>query len=101
MTVAAPAPFTDDPLRAGEAAIKAVHFTELRTRIDAVRRASGLPGFPWTDPALRAGVTRVRLAHLPELRKALAAAYAAPGRAAPGWTDASPVSEATRSGRRT
>ena len=82
--------FTDDPIRPGVTPVKAVHFTELRTRIDALRRAGGLQAFPWTDPLLRTGVTRVRLAHLLELREALAAAYAAAGRSAPGWTDGVP-----------
>ena len=43
------AAFTDDPLRPGTTPIKPVHFTELRTRIDALRRASRLSSFPWTD----------------------------------------------------
>ena len=80
------APFTDDPLQPGVTPVKAVHFTELRTRIDALRRAAGLLRFSWTDPVLRAGVTRVRRVHLLELRSALAEAYAATGRAAPRWT---------------
>ena len=89
------APFTDDPLRPGETPIKAVHFRELRTRIDALRVAAGLARFPWTDAALTAGVTRVRLVHLLELRRALSAAYAASGRAAPDWIDPAPASGAT------
>ena len=87
--------FTDDPIRPGVTPVKAVHFTELRTRIDALRRAGGLQAFPWTDPVLRTGVTRVRLAHLLELREALAAAYAAAGRSAPGWTDGAPSAGTT------
>ena len=87
--------FTDDPLRPGVTPVKAVHFTELRTRIDALRSAAGLPRFSWTDPVLRAGVTRVRRVHLLELRSALAEAYGAAGRAAPRWTDASPASGST------
>ena len=35
MTVTRSAPFTDDPLRPGVTPVRAVHFTELRTRIDA------------------------------------------------------------------
>ena len=73
------APFTDDPLRRGVTPISAVHFTELRARIDVLRDEAGLGRFRWTDPVLRAGVTRVRLEHLLELREALAAAYAAAG----------------------
>ncbi len=83
--------FTDDPIQPGVTPVKAVHFTELRTRIDALRRAGGLPAFSWTDRVLRAGVTPVRLVHLLELREGLAAAYGATGRAAPGWTDAAPA----------
>ena len=84
-------PFTDDPLRPGETPVRAVHFTELRTRIDVLRRAAGLGPFPWTDPVLTPGVTPVRLAHLLELREAIAAAHTAAGRPAPRWTDASPT----------
>ena len=85
------APFTDDPLQRGVTPVRAVHFTELRTRIDALRGAAGLQRFSWTDPVLRAGMTRVRRVHLLELRSALVEAYRASGRAAPRWTDASPA----------
>ena len=95
VAVAMRAPFTDDPIVPGVTPIRAVHFTELRTRINALQSVAGLRPFPWSDPVLRAGVTRVRLAHLLELRTALAAAYAAAGRSAPRWTDAAPVEGAT------
>ena len=91
VTVTRSAPFTDDPLRPGVTPVRAVHFTELRTRIDGLRRGSGLGPFAWTDPVLTPGETPVRLAHLLELRRALAEAYAAAGRAVPRWTDASPA----------
>ena len=83
VTRAATGSFTDHPIMAGVTPLKAVHFAELRSRIDGVRAAAGLPRFGWTDPVLRAGVTPVRLVHLLELRSAVAAAYAAAGRAAP------------------
>ena len=89
------APFTDDPIRPGVTPVRAVHFTELRTRIDLLRLDAGLARFGWTDPVLRAGVTPVRLVHVAELREALAAAYAAAGRPAPRWTDAAPVAGLT------
>ena len=89
------APFADDPIRPGETPVRAVHFTELRSRIDVLRREAGLAPFRWTDPVLRAGVTRVRLAHLLELRTAVAAAYAAAGRSAPRWTDPAPAAGTT------
>ena len=89
------APFTDDPPRPGETPVRAVHFTELRARIDVLRGEAGLGRFAWTDPVLRAGATRVRLAHLLELREALGQAYRAAGRAAPRWTDPAPRAGAT------
>ena len=89
------APFTDDPVRPGVTPVRAVHFTELRARIDGVRSAAGLAPFGWTDPVLRAGATPVRLVHLTELRRALTAAYTASGRTPPRWTDATPVAGTT------
>ena len=91
VTVEATVRFADDPIVPGVTPIKSVHFTELRTWIDTLRSAAGLPRFSWTDPVLRAGVTRVRLVHLRELREALSAAYAAAGRAAPRWIDPAPI----------
>ena len=80
-------PFTDHPIRPGVTPVKAVHFTELRARIDALRRATSLPAFSWTDSVLSPGVTPVKVVHLRELREALGAAYVSDGRLAPGWTD--------------
>ena len=88
-------PFTDDPIVPGVTPIRAIHFTELRQRIDALRAAAGLARVSWTDSVLRPGVTPVRLVHVLELRVALAAAYTAAGRAVPRWTDPSPTSGAT------
>ena len=87
--------FTDDPLQPGVTPVRAVHFTELRSRIDALRAGTGLGRFSWTDSVLRAGVTPVQRVHLLELRAALAEAYSAAGRAAPRWTDASLAAEST------
>ena len=94
-TVTVRRPFTDHPIVPGETPVRAVHFTELRTRIDALRSAAGEGPFAWTDPVLQPGVTPVRLVHLSELRSALGAAYAAAGRPAPRWSDASPVGGTT------
>ena len=87
--------FTDHPIVAGVTPLKAVHFAELRSRIDGVREAAGLPRFGWMDPVLQPGVTPVRLVHLVELRSAVARAYAAAGLSAPSWTDASPTAGET------
>ncbi len=88
--------FTDDPIVPGVTPVRAVHFTELRVRIDVLRGEAGLAPFGWTDPVLLAGVTPVRLVHLTELRSALAEAYAAARRAAPRWADASAASTPIR-----
>ena len=77
--------FTDDPLVPGVTPIRAVHFRELRTRIDALRMQTGLPAFAWTDPTLTLGVTPVRHVHLTDMREALAAAYEAAGRPVPAY----------------
>ena len=61
-------PFTDDPVVPGVTQVKAVHFTELRTRIDTVRTAVGLGRFSWTDSQLAAGITPIRGVHMSELR---------------------------------
>ena len=82
--------FSDDPLIPGVTPVKAIHFRELRTRIDALRAREGLPAFAWTDRLLVAGLTPVSLTRLLELRTALTEAYAAAGRRAPGWTGATP-----------
>ncbi len=84
---ASPTAFTDHPLERGATPIRAIHFLELRARIDALRTAAGRPAFRWTDPVLTPGVTPIRRVHLTELRAALAEAYAAAGRAAPVYTD--------------
>ena len=88
-------PFTDEPIRPGVTPVRAVHFMELRTRIDALRPEAGLGPFRWTDPELRAGLTPVRLVHLLELREALDEVYRVAGRAAGRWTDAEPVAGST------
>ena len=94
LTCASPGSFTDHPIVAGVTPLKAVHFTELRSRINGLRQAAGLPRFAWTDPVLRPGMP-IRLVHLLELRSALAVAYAAVGRPTPSWTDASPTPGST------
>ena len=80
--------FTDDPLPAG-AVVKAVHVTELRTRIDAVRVRFGLAPYPYVDPTLGVGVTPVKAQHIVELRAALAQVYVNTRRTLPTYTDPS------------
>jgi hypothetical protein len=63
--------FTDPTLTVGVTAIKAVHITELRQAIGAMRTAAGLAAYSWTDSTLVAGTTPVRATHMSELRTAL------------------------------
>ena len=79
--------FTDDPIIPGTTLIKAVHITELRSRIDAIRVAKGLAPYAWSDPSLTAGATSIRAQHIVDLRAALAQAYVAAGLSPPTYTD--------------
>jgi hypothetical protein len=78
--------FTDDPLTPNTF-VKAVHVTELRVRIDALRAAHGLPAYGWTDPTITPQSTVVRAVHILDMRAALAAAYTAAGAVSPVYTD--------------
>jgi hypothetical protein len=88
------APFTDDPLSAGATVVKAIHITELRSRIDELRARFSLGAYPWTDPALAAGTT-VKAVHLTDLRSALDQAYDAAPRPRPTYTDPAIVAGST------
>ena len=83
-----PLEFTDDPLVPGTTEIKAVHITELRTRINALRVGCGLSDFAFTDATLTAGSTTTQAVHVTELRTALSQAYVGCGQSAPTFTDA-------------
>ena len=75
----------------------AVHITELRARVNALRAGAALPAFSWTDATLTASVTIVRAIHVMELRTALNDAYAARGRTIPTYTDQSLTGVAIKS----
>ena len=79
--------FTDDPLTAGVTAVKAVHLTELRQAVNAVRTTAALQGSTWTDPSL-AGVA-VKATHVQELRTNLDQALTALGMTTSAYTDSS------------
>ena len=80
--------FTDDPLTTGTTQVKAVHITELRTRINALRNGCGLSNYFFTDSTVTAGSTMAQAVHLTDLRTALGQAYVACGQSAPTYTDA-------------
>jgi len=81
--------FTDYPLVAGTSTLKAVHITELRTRIDSLRVSCGLSAYSYTDATLTAESTTAKEVHITDLRTALGEAYVACGSAAPTYTDPS------------
>jgi glucose/arabinose dehydrogenase len=83
--------FTDDPIVNGITPIRAVHITELRARIDALRTSLMLGSYPWTDPTLSIGHSLVRVVHILELRTAVREAYLAAQRSPPSYTDHSLV----------
>lgn len=85
------APFTDSSLFSGSSVIRAVHITELRTRIGAARTAYGLGAFSWTDPTLTPTSSVIKAVHITDLRTALAQAYTASGNPPPTYTDTSLV----------
>ena len=79
--------FTDDPLVAGTTIVKAVHITELRSAVNAVRAAAGLSAATWTDSSLT-GVL-VKAVHISELRSNLDAARSVLGLSTGSYTDSS------------
>jgi hypothetical protein len=79
--------FTDDPLTSGVSVIRAVHITELRTRVATLRARYALSVFTWTYPTLTAGSTLVHAQDILDLRTALGQVYSAAVRTAPSYTD--------------
>ena len=79
----------DHPLATGTL-VKAVHMTQLRTAINALRSANGLPAVAWTDPVIVAGTTNIKAAHVVEMRTALAQVYQQQGRPQPVFSTLTP-----------
>lgn len=78
--------FTDDPLVPRSTRIKAVHITELRAAVNAMRASAGLAPLA-ADPTIGSG-QRIRAQHITALRTGLNEARAAIGLAALTYTDA-------------
>lgn len=72
--------FTDDPLVPGSTVIKAIHLTQLRQAVNAVRMAAGFGAATFTDP--NPSRIPVKAVHINELRNALTPALAALGKTA-------------------
>ena len=78
--------FVDDPLEAGTL-VKAVHLSQLRTAVNAVRLLAGLPLGSFTGEATSGTV--IEAIHITELRASLDAARGTLGLSTGGYTDAS------------
>ncbi len=79
----------DHPLSMGTL-VRAVHMTQLRTAINAVRVQNGLLPVVWTDPVIVPGSTSIKAAHVTEMRTALAQVYARQGRQQPVFPTLTP-----------
>jgi Zn-dependent metalloprotease len=83
-----------DPALTTATRIKAVHFTELLTAVNAVRVLGGLTPVAFSAPAPGPGVS-VRKLHLQGLRDGLHPALSALGRTLPSYTDPAITAAAT------
>lgn len=83
--------FTDEPVAAGTTLIQAVHITELRARIDALRIRFGLLQFIWTNPTPVAGSTMLQATYVIEMRAALNGVYTRAGRPLPIYAAPAPT----------
>src|SRR5262245_23988413 len=78
--------FTDDPLTTSTP-VKAVHVTELRSCIAALRSGAGLSAPTWTDSSLVTGATQMKATHIIELRAAIHDVFTVYGHTPPAYTD--------------
>jgi hypothetical protein len=78
--------FTDDTLTAGVSEVKAIHVTELRTRINALLVRFGRPAWTWTDPSLAPG-NPIKAVHITDMRNAILSAYSFGAMVPPTFTD--------------
>jgi hypothetical protein len=78
--------FTDDPAVPQSTRVKAVHITQLRTAVNAMRSSASLAPLA-ADPTIGVGL-RIRAQHITALRSGLSEARAAIGLPALSFTDA-------------
>ncbi|MFA6956255.1 MAG: M12 family metallo-peptidase [Thermoanaerobaculia bacterium] len=79
--------FTDPSLTVGTTQVKAVHITQLRTAVNAVRTLASLGAGSYTDPTVTATSTTIKRLHVTDLRTALDAARSALALSAVSYTD--------------
>jgi len=81
--------FTDDPLVAQSTLVKTIHFTQLRSAVNAFRVSAGLAPLA-SDPSVATGLT-VQAHHVTDLRTALDAARSAATVSPLTYTDVVPA----------
>jgi predicted phage tail protein len=86
--------FTDDPISSGVTKVRAVHFSEMRQAVNAVRATAGLPAATWTNASL-AGIF-ITTAHIQEMRNNLSSALASLGFSTLSYTDPTLTTGVTR-----
>jgi hypothetical protein len=87
--------FTDDPIVPGVTVVRAIHITEIRARIDALRGRYGLAPFAYSEPGVFVFGT-VLATHLTEMRLALSQVYSAVGLPLPDYSDPTLVGDAIK-----
>lgn len=81
--------FTDSTLTVDTTPLKAVHVSELRTRVNALRARYNLTAVSFTDPTITVDTTTIKAVHITELRSALDAVYSTAGQSHAAYTDPS------------
>jgi hypothetical protein len=87
--------FQDPTLTALTTTISAVHITELRVAVNAVRTLAGLSAGSFTDPTITAQTTVGKALHVSELRTALDAARTACALSPLSYTDPTLTAQTT------
>jgi len=85
---AAAVQFTDDPLVPGTTLVRAIHFTELRERIDTQLVRFSRPAHTYSSPVVVGGA--IRAAHLTEMYAAVNTALGAAGQSLIGVPTVTP-----------
>lgn len=79
--------FSDNTLVPGVTTVRAIHVTELRSRVDGLRSRFLLAPYVWNDATISPGITKIQWEHVRQLRNALRDAYVAAGAGPPVYTD--------------
>lgn len=91
-----PVTWTDPTITANSTPVRAVHMSELRNQINALRADAGLAACVWTDAAIAANATLIRKAHVVEMRSCLSQVFTTCQKPAPAFTDPTITANNTR-----